>query len=424
MSVSSSAPPALFSPALPSALRPRMLAVLIMQCVVVLACVGVTTGLAIAVQERSIREATVERVLDVSRSLAGLDQVVAALQLPRVEATRELQPLADIVAQSSGVDYVVITDDTGIRLTHPTPSERGERVSTDASRVLAGETFVGTETGTIGPSLRAKVPIRDAGRVIGTASVGILESRIADDFTAAIGALVPWVIGSVIAGCLVSAALTALLRRRVRRLEREARELQAERRVSEALRDQTHEFHTRLHVVHGLVAEGQDAAALAYIADLAPVTTAVDRGDVDDPRVHAILNATAAALASTGGELVVGERSAVAPAVLDDDDLIVLSNLCRNAADAARRRVRVDVRADATGFHVSVADDGDGIAPRDVERIFQRGVSSKGEARGVGLDLVRRTVRRRGGTIEVGDSPWGGAQFRVEMPLAPVGSSS
>lgn len=401
--------------------RGRVLFVLLMQCLVVLACVGATTAIAAAVQERSIRTATSERVLGVARSLAALDQVRSAVVLPLAQATAELQPLADLVAEASGVDYVVITDADGIRITHPTEAERGKPVSTDPSGVLAGETFLGTETGTLGPTLRAKVPVRDGDRVIGAASVGILESEIAADFTAALSGLIPWVIGSVLVGCLASAALTSLVRRRVRRLEAHSRELQSQRRVASALREQTHEFHTRLHVIRGLVAEGDDDGALDYIADLVPVTTTTEVAvDVGDPRLRALLEATGSELVARAGRLEIDEHTSVPRAILDDDDLLVVANLCRNAAEAAHGVVRVLVQAGDGHVHIEVADDGPGVAPELLGRIFERGVSTKdgNGARGVGLDLVRRIVGGRDGTIDVGTSALGGALFVVDVPAA------
>ena len=57
--------------------------------------------------------------------------------------------------------------------------------------------------------------------------------------------------------------------------------------------------------------------------------------------------------------------------------------------------------------------------PRVAGRIFGQGFSTKhdttGFGRGYGLDLVRRTVTSRGGTIEVGPSALGGARFAFEM---------
>lgn len=404
--------------------KTRTLAILVMQCVVVLACVAVTTLVALAVQDRSIRVATTERVLDVSRSLADLDQVRTAVQDDTASAMAELQPLADILQEASGVDYVVITDAAGIRLTHPTPGQRGLPVSTDPSAVLDGETFVGTETGTIGSTLRAKVPVYDGDEIVGTASVGILESRIASDLNAAVGGLLPWVLGSVVIGCFVSALLTGVLRRSIRRLEDRARDAETQRRIAEALRDQTHEFRTRLHVIRGLVAEGESDAALDYVDRLVPLTTGTAAAAaVGDPALRTLLDALAAEFAGRGGRLDVDPLTTVEPGLLDDADLLVIGNLCRNAIEAGGQTVRALVVADPTGVHVDVGDDGPGIAPDLVDRIFERGVSSKGgpDARGVGLDLVRRAVAGRGGTITVGRSTWGGARFTVDMPITARG---
>ncbi|MFG6476968.1 ATP-binding protein [Microbacterium sp. P06] len=404
--------------------KTRMLLILVMQCIVVLACVAVTTLVALAVQERSIRLATTDRVLDVSRSLADLEQVRAAVQDDTPAAMRELQPLADILQEASGVDYVVITDAAGMRLTHPTLDQRGLPVSTDASAVLAGETFVGTETGTLGPTLRAKVPVYDGDDVVGTASVGILESRIAGDLDAAVGGLLPWVLGSVVIGCFVSALLTGALRRSIRRLEERARDSETQRQIAEALRDQTHEFRTRLHVIRGLVAEGESGAALEYVDRLVPPTTATDAAAaVGDPALRALLDSYAAEFGGRGGRLEIDPLTTVGPGMLDDADLLVIANLCRNAVEAGGAIVRVLVVADTTDVHIDVVDDGPGIAPDLVDRIFERGVSSKGgpDSRGVGLDIVRREVAGRGGTITVGRSPWGGARFTVEMPIAARG---
>lgn len=109
--------------------RVRLAVLLALQCTVVLVCVLATTLVAMSTQERSIRTATEERVLDVARSLAELDQVRRAVLLDADAATAELQPLADVVAAASGVDYVVVTDARGIRLTHPKPGgARAQRV--------------------------------------------------------------------------------------------------------------------------------------------------------------------------------------------------------------------------------------------------------------------------------------------------------
>jgi len=396
--------------------RVRLAVLLALQCTVVLVCVLATTLVAMSVQERSIRAATEERVLDVAMSLVELDQVQGAVLLDTDTATAELQPLADVVAAASGVDYVVVTDARGIRLTHPNPAERGRTVSTDATAVLAGETFLGTETGTIGPSLRAKVPVRVGDEVVGTASVGVLESEISRSFDEAVGGMLPWVAGSIVLGVVLSGLLTAALRRRVRRLEADARELETQRRISGALREQTHEFHTRLHVIRGLVAEGETGEALTYIGGLAPVASGLP---IDDPALRALLDGLAAEVPG----LRVDPASLAPRGSIDDEVLTVVGNLVRNAAEAAGPGGRVDVLvlAGDERLTIDVADDGPGVAPADVTRIFDRGFSSKASAgRGVGLDLVRRIAGARGGSVTVGGSASGGARFTVELPRAGV----
>jgi len=396
--------------------RVRLAVLLALQCTVVLVCVVATTLVAMSVQERSIRAATEERVLDVATSLVELDQVQSAVLLDTAAATAELQPLADVVAAASGVDYVVVTDARGIRLTHPNPAERGRTVSTDATAVLAGETFLGTETGTIGPSLRAKVPVRNGEDVVGTASVGVLESEISGSYEEAVGGLLPWVAGSIVLGVILSGLLTAVLRRRVRRLESDARELETQRRISRALRDQTHEFHTRLHVIRGLVAEGETGEALTYIGGLAPVASGLP---IDDPALRALLEGLSAEYPG----LRVDPASLVPRGSVDDEVLTVLGNLVRNAAEAAGPGGRIDVLvlAGDERLTIDVADDGPGVVPADAARIFDRGVSSKAAAgRGVGLDLVRRIAGARGGSITLGRSASGGARFTVELPRAGV----
>lgn len=391
---------------------------------IVLVCVAVTTGIAVAVQEHSIRAVTAERVHDVAESLAELDQVRDALLILEADddlsaATRALQPLSDVVERSAGVDYVVITDDHGIRVTHPTPDERGRPVSTDLTEVLAGEEFLGTETGTIGTTLRAKVPVRDGGTVIGTLSVGILESRIAEDFDEALRQLLPWAVGALIAGTLSSSLIAAALELRFRRLDEAAREVEGLRRTSAALHEQSHEFCTRLHVIHGLVSHGDDEEALDYISDIAPVLTAPSGHAFSDrPLLRATIEALSAELGAAGTRLTV---SADTVSEIDEEIVLVLANLCRNASEAGATRVRCRLIEEGDTLHGSIDDDGPGIDPDRAEFVFTRGYTSKpekpGVGHGIGLDLVRRTVIRRGGSIELDRSDLGGARFRFEMAV-------
>ncbi len=419
------------------AARPRRLrrtAVLALPSVIVLAATGVTTGVAAVVQERSIRTSVVEQVSGVASSLADLPEVRDAVTavadrgtpgaLADAEdlapATAALQPIATLVEGASGVSYVVVTDDEGVRITHPDPAERGQPVETTIAPVLRGAEFVGTETGPSGTTLRAKVPVVAAdGEVVGAVAVGVLESTIAADRERALGTLLPWSTGALVAATLASVLLSLVIARRLRRADAVDAESRQVRWTTEALREQAHEFGTRLHVVRGLVEQGDDEDAMAYIDAVAPGLTS--GGGAGSPRRGAVATASVAAVRS---ELAVAgatlDLRVAEDVVLDDAVLLVLTNLCRNAAEAGAGTVVATVGARDGRVTVTVEDDGPGIDPADAHRVLSRGWSSKsdetGLGRGIGLAVVRRTATDRDGSVVVGRSAaLGGARLDVEM---------
>ena len=193
---------------------------LAMQVAIVLAVLVAAGLLTFHLQQDQIRQTYAGRVLEVARSLAAQPAVREAYSSGDPSAT--LQPLAELVRQSAGAEFVVFTDTEGVRYSHPDPEKIGARVSTDPSVALAGDEFVGTETGTLGVSLRAKVPVRDeAGEIRGLVSVGILESKLSADLAAVLPRMVAWLTGAAFLGVLGAIVVTRLVRRRIHGLEPE-----------------------------------------------------------------------------------------------------------------------------------------------------------------------------------------------------------
>jgi two-component system CitB family sensor kinase len=154
----------------------------------------------------------------VAQSIAQLPTILEAFD--DTDPSAEIQPVAEVIRKASDLAYVVVANSDGIRYSHPDPSRIGERVSTDPSIPLSGEVYVGTQTGTLGPSWRVKVPIRDAdGTVMGTASVGILESELNAEFMSNLSWLIAAMLAAAVAGVFGSAWVTAVIRRRIYRLE-------------------------------------------------------------------------------------------------------------------------------------------------------------------------------------------------------------
>jgi two-component system NtrC family sensor kinase len=98
----------------------------------------------------------------------------------------------------------------------------------------------------------------------------------------------------------------------------------------------------------------------------------------------------------------------------------VLLNLLLNAADAAASRILLTARPGDGGVHISVEDDGPGIAKEVRDTIFEPFVTTKevGKGTGLGLAVCRGLVEAAGGVISVGSSGLGGARFELRLPVA------
>lgn len=94
-----------------------------------------------------------------------------------------------------------------------------------------------------------------------------------------------------------------------------------------------------------------------------------------------------------------------------------ITNLVQNAIDHGGRRGEIAVRLSATGT-ISICDDGDGIPPEEAQNVFEpfRRLGHGGRGAGLGLDLVRRTMRYHGGHVELFDGDKRGACLRLSFP--------
>lgn len=166
--------------------------VLLLQIVVVVLTLGIAFGVFAYISGQRLSAEYGQRALAIARSVASQPAVRADVahyaggaltssrQLTDELAGGELQRIAGQTQQRTDALFVVITDDQGIRLAHPTRERLGEMVSTDPSEALAGGEVVVQEAGTLGESVRAKVPVfqPDTTLVVGEVSVGISTSAV------------------------------------------------------------------------------------------------------------------------------------------------------------------------------------------------------------------------------------------------------
>lgn len=108
----------------------------------------------------------------------------------------------------------------------------------------------------------------------------------------------------------------------------------------------------------------------------------------------------------------------------------ILQNLVTNALRYAASRVELRYYVDGDLAVIEVDDDGPGIPEGDRNRVFKpfarldESRQRKSGGYGLGLSIVQRIVEWHGGHIEVRESPWGGARFRMSWPrLRQAGGS-
>ncbi len=101
-------------------------------------------------------------------------------------------------------------------------------------------------------------------------------------------------------------------------------------------------------------------------------------------------------------------------------------NLLRNAIRYAEHRVEVSLVKFGSGYEVRVCDDGPGVPKDGREKIFQpfMRLDTSRDRRtggfGLGLALVQRVSQWHGGQVQVLDSQWGGASFRMTWAYADL----
>ena len=126
----------------------------------------------------------------------------------------------------------------------------------------------------------------------------------------------------------------------------------------------------------------------------------------------------------------VADWSALALTVRADRRHLIhaIVNLIKNALEATEtdRVASPSVRLNATTLPatawLTIEDDGPGIGPAQLRRIFDPGYSTKATGRGLGLAIVRESIAAQGGVVEVSSRLGTGTTFRIGLPLIQPGA--
>jgi two-component system, CitB family, sensor kinase len=240
------------------------------------------------------------------------------------------------------------------------------------------------------------------------------------------------------AGRLLGSVTTLRDRTQLAELERELGSFQG---TTDLLRAQAHEFANQLHTISGLIQIGDYEDVVTYVHTLVASRAAVDltvAQRVRDPSVAALLVAKSSQAAERRVELRVAPGTALEPLEPQSsfDVATVLGNLIQNGVDAVASAppaatavsansvgwVEVDLRQTTDVVEVVVRDSGPGVDTTVASEVFEHGFTTKaahGGEHGIGLALIRRICRTRGGDVEVRASA-DGAEFAAWMTVVPA----
>lgn len=503
--------------------------------------IGTYTGRMIS---ELLEEQIGSRALKVSQAVSEIPSIQKALE--KGDFTNSpIQEIAETIRKKTGAQFIVVGDKDGRRYSHPIKERLGKyMVGGDNEGALKyGRSYISKAVGTLGPSIRGKVPIvNQQNKIIGLVSVGYLMEnvntiiweyqikififilvvviigivaaiKIADGFKKAIFGLEPneiagllqertatletiregvvavdgeglittinqaaidtlniksdsSLIGKPIIEVFPQTKIMDVLKtgksqfdqemirwgteiivnripifnknkingvvssfRKKNELDILAKELSQVQQYSDSLRAQTHEYSNKLYTISGLIQIGDYQKAIDLISSESSgyqeIINSLMRIVPNSIMAGAILGKY-----TRGRELKIeleidpdSSMSDIPKEIQLEKLVTIIGNLLENAFEAvlnnnhSNQLVKLSMTDLGNDLIFEIDDSGPGIVQNDMERIFEKGFTTKGgHGFGMGLHLVERALNYLNGTIVTGKSDLGGVAFTVIIP--------
>jgi PAS domain S-box-containing protein len=221
-------------------------------------------------------------------------------------------------------------------------------------------------------------------------------------------------------------------------LEERLRLKEALARLGELTAGLAHEFRNGLATIHGygrlLDPATLPQPARTYVEGIRAETTAL--GEVVTnflrfarPEQFAMAPVDLRAIIARAVDDLAGAAAVTTIAgefgTVNGDDVLLrqaFSNLLRNSLEAcagAGAAPTISVRGEVSGgdVYVTVDDNGPGLSPAALSRLFQPFATTKAAGTGLGLAIVQKVIVSHNGLVVAGSSAEGGARFQVRLPV-------
>ena len=203
-----------------------------------------------------------------------------------------------------------------------------------------------------------------------------------------------------------------------------AEQLTGVKLYANALRAQTHEFMNKLHVILGMI-------HMKYYDELSDyIKTISNKYQIEvgfvvrhfkDPVLAGFIFGKISFAREKNIEFIISKDSYV-PAPKNPEithELItIVGNLIDNAIDAVdnvknSKLINFDMFYDNETLRIGICDNGIGITDNNIEKIYIKGFSTKGKNRGLGLSLVKHSIDKLNGTINITSNKTKGTIFQI-----------
>ncbi|GGK29200.1 hypothetical protein GCM10010965_22580 [Caldalkalibacillus thermarum] len=369
-----------------------------------------------------------ETALNVAKTVATMPTVIEAFKHPN--PSQILQPLAEEIRQKTGASFVVIGNKDGIRYSHPIPERIGQSmVGGDNPPVLEErKAYISKATGSLGPSIRGKVPIFDEnGSIIGVVSVGFLINQIDETIHAYQKKALLFISGSLLIGIIGSSYIANGIKKSILNLEPDeiASLFQERNAILESIREGIIAINENGHITLANQAackligtSSADDLIGKHIREVLPQSRLPEvlktgKSEYDDEFIIGQEGVIVNRVPIFHGNKIVGAVSSFRKKKL----VTILGNLIDNAFEAVlennkpEKKVTLFMTDLGHDLIFEIVDNGKGIPDPLLDSIFKKGISTKKqEGRGIGLYLVHKAVQSLNGYVTVTPGQEGGAK--------------
>ncbi|WP_457577780.1 ATP-binding protein [Desulfomarina sp.] len=207
----------------PNGFRPRKLQtkmVLLILCLV-LCIVGVGGFFSLKLISSILEEQMGSRALKVSQTVSLIPEIKRDLEQGDLEHS-SIQKIVEKIRRTTRAQFIVVGDREGRRYSHPVPERIGRFMVGGDNRLALeeGKSYVSKATGTLGPSIRGKVPVfNDEGKIIGIVSVGYLVQNVNSIIRGYHIKIIAFLVAAVLFGIAVTIKITDQFKKAIFGLE-------------------------------------------------------------------------------------------------------------------------------------------------------------------------------------------------------------